>query len=282
MAYNMEEFIEKMVARDKVRSGDTVNEAGILCCGVCGEERRREKYFQNLGKVCLVPRSCACGRARAKEEEERERQALFLRRQRESLMERKYFDATFSNFLENESNSMNLKQCRTYVKHFEEMSRKNRGLMFYGKNGMGKTYMAACISNALMELGESVVMMSLVGLVKRIQTMDFQEEGQRTLERWSRVGLLVLDDFGAERCSEYVLEHVFHIVNSRYQGGKPMIITTNYDVQEFRHVSDVAKGRIYDRILEMCVPVQVLGRSFRVDKAKGQYSEFMDLVNRYE
>ena len=75
--------------------------------------------------------------------------------------------------------------------------------------------------------------------------------------------MLILDDFGMERGTEYGLEQIYAVIDGRYRSGKPLIATTNLTLHELKNPQDTAHARIYDRLLEMCVPVQFKGESFR-------------------
>ena len=71
-----------------------------------------------------------------------------------------------------------------------------------------------------------------------------------------------------ERGTEYALEQIYNIVDSRYRSRKPLIVTTNLTLGEIRYPQDTAHARIYDRLLEMCVPVSCIGVSFRKETAQ--------------
>jgi len=79
--------------------------------------------------------------------------------------------------------------------------------------------------------------------------------------------LLIIDDLGAERNTDYAMEQMFSIVDSRYRSGKPLIVTTNLKLDELKHPPDLAHDRIYDRILERCAPILFAGKNFREDNA---------------
>ncbi len=83
--------------------------------------------------------------------------------------------------------------------------------------------------------------------------------------------LLILDDFGMERGTEYGLEQVYNVVDSRYRSRKPLIVTTNLTLEELQNPEDTAHARIYDR-LEMCCPVCITGENFRKAKAQGKWN----------
>ena len=75
--------------------------------------------------------------------------------------------------------------------------------------------------------------------------------------------LLIIDDLGVERSSEYALENIFGVIDWRYRSGKPLIITTNLPLAQLKQETKIEKKRIYDRILERCVPVKIDGVSRR-------------------
>ena len=91
--------------------------------------------------------------------------------------------------------------------------------------------------------------------------------------------LLILDDLGTERNTDYALEKVYNIVDSRSRVSKPMILTTNLDLQDMIQAEDIRYKRIYDRILETCYPVKVSGDSFRRISAEQRFdrmAKFME------
>lgn len=61
--------------------------------------------------------------------------------------------------------------------------------------------------------------------------------------------MLIIDDLGVERSSEYALEQVYNVVDSRYLSRLPFIVTTNLTLNELKKPLDLARARIYDRIL---------------------------------
>jgi DNA replication protein DnaC len=85
--------------------------------------------------------------------------------------------------------------------------------------------------------------------------------------------LLIIDDLGAERKSEYMQETVFNIIDSRYRSGLPFIITTNLTADEIKKPQEVSFQRIYDRILERCFPVEVTGQSRRRQALKDTHAD---------
>ena len=90
--------------------------------------------------------------------------------------------------------------------------------------------------------------------------------------------LLILDDLGAERNTSYGKECVFDVVNRRLLSGKPMIITTNITLSAMQKATDLDDRRIYDRILEVCVPILFNGENFRKGNAAENLKKAAELL----
>ena len=85
-----------------------------------------------------------------------------------------------------------------------------------------------------------------------------------------------------ERGTEYGLEQVYNVVDSRYRSPKPLIVTTNLTLEELQHPEDTAHARIYDRLLEMCCPVFFTGENIRKSTAQGKMERLKGLMNGKE
>ena len=113
-----------------------------------------------------------------------------------------------------------------------------------------------------MEKRVPVLVTSIVRLTANISGDDLNA----LLERMNTARLLVLDDFGAERNTEFKAEQIFTVIDARYAAKKPMIITTN--LIDFKTETDVRRKRVYDRIFEVCTPIKMDGESKR--RTEGQ------------
>ena len=98
------------------------------------------------------------------------------------------------------------------------------------------------------------------------------------LKQLMRPDLLILDDLGAERNTSYGKECVFDVVNRRLLSGKPMIITTNITLSAMQKATDLDDRRIYDRILEVCVPILFNGENFRKGSAAENLKKAAELL----
>lgn len=160
---------------------------------------------------------------------------------------------------------------------FSEMIHKSAGLLLWGDVGTGKTYMAACIANALIEQEYTVKMTNFATIINDLFASEDKNEYTESLMRCS---LLIIDDLGAERSTEYAVENVFNVIDRRYRTGKPLIITTNLHTDNMMNETSIDKKRIYDRVFEMCAPVQMKGVSKRKMSADNKIKLLRELNNR--
>ncbi len=174
-----------------------------------------------------------------------------------------------------------LEQARRYVKNWEAMDREGLGLLFWGQPGNGKTFAAACIANALIEkegfFVPSVRMTTFGVILNKLPGMSAQDR-EFYLQSLISCDLLILDDFGMERRTDYAREQVFHIIDGRYLTRKPLIVTTNLSMEQLKNPADMVEKRIFDRVRELCVPVCFDGESLRQDMAKKRLALYKELT----
>jgi len=117
---------------------------------------------------------------------------------------------------------------RRYVRDIEQNLDAGRGLWLMGDVGTGKTTLAMIVSKAALDAGRSVAIYSLPRLLNLIRGAIETEAGMvGFLERLTAVDLLHIDDLGVENTTEWVLEQLYSIVNTRYEDERAMIVTTN-------------------------------------------------------
>ena len=135
--------------------------------------------------------------------------------------------------------------------------------MFYGSVGTGKSFMAACIANELLDRGYSCFMTTFARIFN-----EYQEtwEKQSYIRRLMQYDLLIIDDLAMERDTSTMNEIVFNVIDERNRCRKPLIVTTNLTGDELKHPADVSKSRIYSRLFEMCIPFHVTGNDRRKEK----------------
>ena len=174
-----------------------------------------------------------------------------------------------------------LNHAARYVQNWDRMKKKGLGLLLWGPPGTGKTFAAACIANAFIELKDPyapTVIMTTFGIILRRVLACTPQEREDYLNRLLGCSLLILDDFGMERQTEFAREQVFNLVNGRYLAGKPMVITTNLTLQEMKKPKTMDEHRIFDRVLEVCVPVCFDGESLRKEKASENLRFYRELL----
>lgn len=269
----MEICLEKKIVKVKINQPGDFYKDGILHCGICGKPK--QYHLQSISVNMTVPVMCDCEK-RASAEEKREikeqEKAIKVRDLRKSsMMATKFYNASFSDYKVRSGNERAYKVAVSYVQRFPEMTKQNQGLLFYGSVGTGKSFTAACIANALLEKQFSVIMTSFVKILQDIQGNSFYEAD--IMKALSNAALLILDDLGAERSTDYAQEIVYNVVDSRIRANKPMIITTNLRLNSMMNTEDMRYSRIYDRVLECCYPVELSGQSFRKEAANDRFEQ---------
>ena len=257
---------------------DYIGEDGLLYCGKC--HTPKEAYFPE-GKELFGrdrhPAECDCQRAareqrQAAEEHRRHVEAV------ENLKQRAFADSAMQQWTFENDNGRNPQTgiARRYAEHWEEMQAENIGCLFWGNVGNGKSYLAGCIANALMEKEVPVYMTNFAVILGDLSP-GFTGRNEY-ISRLCRYPLLIIDDFGMERGTDYGLEQVFHVIDTRYRSNKPLIATTNRPLDELKKPTDTAHSRIYDRLLSMCVPIRFTGVNFRQETAKRKMETMKKLL----
>jgi DNA replication protein DnaC len=128
------------------------------------------------------------------------------------------------------ANGSVVREVRQYVRAVAERLDAGDGIWFTGDVGTGKTTLAMLISKAAMEADRTVAIYSLPRLLALLRD-TYQDDSQYSLseliDRLSAVDLLHVDDVGAEQTSAWVLEQLYTIVNTRYEDGRAIMVTTN-------------------------------------------------------
>jgi DNA replication protein DnaC len=154
------------------------------------------------------------------------------------------------------------------VEDLEARLNEGRGLWLFGDTGTGKTTLAMLISKAALEAGRSVAIYSLPKLLARIRRTYDSEPGRDSylsfFERLTSVDLLHIDDLGAEKRSDWVLEQLYALVNERYETQRSVLITTNLKHPE---LEEQIGPRTVSRLSQICDEVEIHGE----DRRYGRY-----------
>ena len=154
---------------------------------------------------------------------------------------------------------------REFIEALDARLDGGHGLWLMGDVGTGKTSLAMLVSKAAVEAGRSVAIYSLPRLLARIRRTYDAEAGEDSylqfFERLSSVDLLHLDDLGAEKTSDWVLEQLYAIVDERYGSQRSMVVTTNLDQAE---LEAQIGPRTVSRLVEICGdPLPLYGDDLR-------------------
>lgn len=191
---------------------------------------------------------------RRKEEQRKKINRLF----EQSRMGERFKVRTFDTYKVNNKNRSAYETSLKYADNFQDYKSKGIGLIYTGQNGTGKTHLAAAITNKLIHQGTPVVFGTLITLLDKIkQSYTGDADESKILHLYSTVDLLVIDDLGKERTTEWVLEKLYHVVNERYEKNLPIVITTNYDanslIQRLSLKGDPGTSQaVVSRLYEIC------------------------------
>ena len=163
---------------------------------------------------------------------------------------RRFREVSFDREPVRSMNAALIREVRAYVRAIDERLTEGRGIWFVGGVGTGKTTLAMLISKAAMEADRTVAIYSLPRLLALLRD-TFDDDAQYSLnqliDRLCAVDLLHVDDVGAEQSSAWVLEQLYTIVNTRYEDGKALLLTTNLDRGELEaQIGDRTVSRIYE------------------------------------
>jgi DNA replication protein DnaC len=154
--------------------------------------------------------------------------------------------------------------ARRFADTIEAQLDSGRGLWFMGGPGTGKTTLAMLVSKGALQTGRSVAIYSLPRLLNEIRdTHRAARSHVDLLDRLTAVDLLHIDDVGAERTTDWVLEELYSIVNARYQDERSMVITTN--ITDRDQLCEQVTERTVSRLTQMCDELPLLGHDRRLD-----------------
>lgn len=252
---------------------------GHIYCKTCNE-RIDGKVIPMLDKPMIIRTACKCDRDRQEQEKQREKLLKQDRLRQNCFLSKNQIAYTFENADENTDKEI-IKKAKNYVKHFEEMRKDNVGLLLYGNVGSGKTYIACSIANAIItEYSYNVKMRNFAQILNDLQKGGFTLDRNEYIEQITNPTLLILDDFGIERNTEYALEQIYNVINARYLKARPTIITTNLNFKDIeQEQEDIMLGRIYSRIIEMCLPLRVIGVDRRKIQSKEKLKKAQNLID---
>lgn len=273
---NMESVINAMAARVPTDGDTYLGDDGLLHCNRC--HTARQSRIELFGKPKVVNCLCRCmGEERDREEEhrkQRERMEQIMRNRSVGFPDRELQNCTFD--MDDGSTPAITNAMKAYVENFRDLRKVGKGLLLYGNVGTGKTFMAACVVNALIDRGYPCLMTNFSRLTNQIGGM--WEGKQEYIDSLAQFALIAIDDLGVERDTSYMNENVTTIIDSLYRAGVPLIITSNHTPKQLTEECEIRKKRVYDRMLERCHPVKVDGESRRKQMGRHDFAEMNKLL----
>lgn len=248
-------------------------------CEKCGEpDLIKVKLLANWFSTTAM---CRCQKeAKAKQEAEDARQAFrdeIIRNKSVAFTDRAMQNCTFENDDGTNPGVRNI--AFKYAEKFERIKKSGKGLLFFGAVGNGKTFYAGCIANYLLDRGYKVLLTNIYRIEGHMRHEADRDDYIDSLERYE---LLIIDDFGTERDTEYMNEIVFQIIDARYRSGLPMILTSNITAEELGKPDSIKNQRIFSRILDRCVPIEFTGKDRRRENISSKAKEFIEWLQKGE
>ena len=193
------------------------------------------------------------------------------RLKQDSQIGKRFMQRTFSTFNETEENREVVQTAKQYAEQFPGRLNDGVGLLFTGTYGTGKTHLAVAICHEVISQGHLPVFGTMISLLDRVKA-TFQESSleaeNEVFKKYTTCDLLVIDDLGKEKPTEWAVEKLYHIINARYEECLPIIVTTNYSLAKLTDRLTV-KGdtetaeAIISRIHETLQPVYMTGSDYR-------------------
>lgn len=249
------------------RDGDYYGEDGALHCGRC--HKPREAVYdlwavksgfglRNIFEGCeprwvVRPITCDCDEVRDSEADAKARR---VRENRARCFDIKGHDSdVFDDDDGRDANASSV--ARSLVANFDAAHAHGQGLILSGEPGSGKTFIAACVANALLSEGRRVRFTSLM-VLHSLMTSGYGDNRADVLHDLTRCDLVVLDDYGAERQTPAVIETGCQVIDAMYSAKVPMVVTTNLRMREDIFMDSTPQtGRMSSRIVERCRPVHM-------------------------
>ena len=267
-----EQAIEKSNSK---KESDYIGENGLLYCGSCHTPKQcRIPIPEKMGAgERIVYCICECEKERYAAEQEAIHAGEREIRRRKVFKNGAGTAHTFDS--DDEKNPELSRLCKSFA---DKLPDYDKWLLLYGGCGTGKSFAAECIANVAVDRDISVIFTTVSELERRLWDAENKEQ---IYDKIARCGLLVLDDIGAERSSDYMKNILFNVIDTRLKSGLPAVITTNLSIKELLEPSDLALRRVFSRVCEKAVPYLINGedrrREMMFSRAKSELQAMIEL-----
>lgn len=255
-------------------------------CKYCGKVIE-PRGFLFMEKIFWVPIlfACECAKAQkdrieyermtagqqAAEDKKRKTEQLYIK----SGMKERSREQTFDTFEQNtDSRKEAWWDAHMYAMTWETRYRHGQGLHIEGNMGTGKTHLANAIANMLISKDVAVVFTTPGDMLREVKQAYDNNWGEiDVLKRFEQADLLILDDMGKERCTDWSMSILFNIFNERYMSKRPTITTTNLRDKALAMALTPDRDKssraddIISRIRQMSKPLVIRGADARLEMA---------------
>ena len=215
-------------------------------CPVCGEEIWAVKVCG-----CIeLKKPCRCKNEEAEEYEktleERKKRQAYEARLSWADIPGQFANSALREFKKRKGTEAAFQTVKNWVLNMEENLKTGKGLILSGPTGCGKTHLAVAAARACIQNGHTAVFWSVADNLERMMPGHGEEwEYAVLMEKANRAQVLILDDLGVEKTSEWTQKQLTVIIDRRYREKKPIIATTNCKADEMReHLGDRAFSRL--------------------------------------
>ena len=255
-----------------MKSNEPLMKNSMPKCKYCGKEYELYQYpypEELVGKYAPV---CLCQENRKKVKEKGKDLIESIKNIKDCGPGKRFYNKTFSNF-KKELSIKAYNECLAYVRNLEENLKQGKGLFITGNVGAGKTHLIAAMIDWIARMTKRrkkrvlIIFKTSVDLLAEIKysfdrkykDIETTEELMNSLENCS---LLIIDDLGSEKTTDWANELFYKIIDYRYSNLKPIIITTNLTDQELK---EKISERLVSRIHEMCKGLKLTGKDYRLE-----------------
>ena len=270
----MKDIIEEISANAKnACSGEEfyTGEDGLLYCSKC--RTPRQCRVPAFGLVPEHIRFCMCKcmvetEAAKKLQIKTDMTNIEIARARQLAVNDPAFkEHTFAN--DNGTHAELMRKARKYAEDFEKHLKNGSGILLCGSKGTGKSYAAEAIANKVIDSGYAVIFTTFGKIAEK--AIEAGYEGRREyFDSLARCPLLIIDDVGTERETDYMMEIIQRVIDDRDRSLKPMIITTNFTAEEINKPNSSEWERVWSRIMRSCYPIKCDGNDIRAEAGKAR------------
>ena len=267
----IENFLDNLSENVPRNESEYLGDDGLFRCCKCDKKTEKIIKYPFSNEEKKVRCICDCQKKIIYERKEQDKKEEIERCRRKCFSETNMASWTFEN--DDLKNPELSKKAKDYAENFSDMKKLGLGWLMHGTCGTGKTYLAACIANHLLDNGYSVLMTNFIRLSNQLQG-TFQK--QDVIDELNKYSLLIIDDLGVEQQDKKIQPQVYEVIDNRYRSGLPMIITTNLSFEEMRTTKELKYNVIYERLFERCMPMEFKGVSRRRLKMRDTFFEMKE------